>query len=859
MQTGRESCFARRFVGKDKETKEEKKDMAGRLADMINHDEIKLDQFFVMHPFSASFKRIYEDALSEIDYFDTLYIRTNKTYERLATVCNTINNIGKSIVVVTGYRGCGKTNFLQLIKHVANKKVKLGKLKDAKQVELHYAGEDKELRGKIEEEYRKAREEIRNIFFEQMYGMDDEMMDDEFIKYIEKYLAGKYQYINFDEGGMERDRPFSQKLFYMMRGKIKKYKKSEKLSQIVTIIHDFVTRNQCVIEENFEELDFKRLKEFWHKTKNIFDRLKDDDSYDEFLEEMKKLFLEQILFVYTIWEYAEMIASNCVKENRKLIYMLDNIDIIADGTTDIFKNTMMGIWKYMWDMRNVFLKIKENHLKEDEDFIELYNKTNFIISMRETTAMHISDHLRDRLSEMIVHFDMSLDNNEIAIMQRKIDLALSMIREGEIRSKGFTEAIYCLDELNGDRIFMQNLFQLFNNDYRTAVRCVIALCVKHMDTMKKAIGVIKVNKFGGRGMIYRLLIDEFFDWNYFDGLGIPSLKTKGYTLTLSSNHGYSCARVLLTILCNKQAKEPKHFFVNPEESVKLVDLYHMINRLMNLDEFVAIIDGMYSLRDKQFWNHLITFDNILFYSADAIKRHIQLNESNELSDSNEFQEKRYDIYLRATSAGHLFADIISIHFEYFSSRFAAASKDRPLFLLDNLEDKGQILAMKKIVKDVFAAVNRCVNSLEDYNGKVMEIRNADHYESIVTSPYYYEKQFHEERIIHNHITYLDEYRNFLIHIHPDAEQLREINDFLVEMIEKYLNLLKYDLNTGYRGYRRLFFSDNSARLYNELMVCIEKIRDSSDIRNEILISRDYYKKYYDGEECTFMKTHKGIL
>ena len=61
MQTGRESCFAWRFFDKNKETKEEEK---------------KDIQFFVMHLFSVSFKQIYEDALSGIDYFDTLYIRT---------------------------------------------------------------------------------------------------------------------------------------------------------------------------------------------------------------------------------------------------------------------------------------------------------------------------------------------------------------------------------------------------------------------------------------------------------------------------------------------------------------------------------------------------------------------------------------------------------------------------------------------------------------------------------------------------------------------------------------------------------------------------------------------------------------
>ena len=70
--------------------------------------------------------------------------------------------------------------------------------------------------------------------------------------------------------------------------------------------------------------------------------------------------------------------------------MLDNIDIISDGTTDIFQNTMMGIWKFMWDTRNVFAKIRENQREDDKYFVEVAGK-EYQILYASVTYFHLRD------------------------------------------------------------------------------------------------------------------------------------------------------------------------------------------------------------------------------------------------------------------------------------------------------------------------------------------------------------------------------------------------------------------------------------------------------------------------------------
>ena len=160
--------------------------------------------------------------------------------------------------------------------------------------------------------------------------------------------------------------------------------------------------------------------------------------------------------------------------------------------------------------------------------------------------------------------------------------------------------------------------------------------------------------------------------------------------------------------------------------------------------------------------------------------------------------------------------------------------------------------MKKIVSDVYEAVEKCTKTLEVYNRNVMKKKDVEHYEDVLDSPYYYEQQFHEERIIHSHISYLEAYRSWIFQLNISETRLSEANKFLLSMIQKYLELLKYDRNNGYKKYRGLFFTANSKSLYNELSVCIEEIKQAAFIRNNIAVTRGYYRAHFKGKKCAFM-------
>ena len=248
-----------------------------KLGYMINHNEIELNQFFTMHPFSTSKRKVYNSALNGIDFLKELYIKNNKTYERLATVCNVINNTERNLVVITGYRGCGKTNFLKLIQYISDGAKDLETLKKLKEDDLKYAMDIEDIKKLILKEYEDSINKIRNIFFGHMYGLDNDIIGESLIRYISTQLSGKCKYINFDESGMGREKPFSTKLLYTVRASISKHEKEGRLLEILKLVDGFSKRNRWIIEENFEEIEFRTLKIFWKNAREKLIGLTGDD------------------------------------------------------------------------------------------------------------------------------------------------------------------------------------------------------------------------------------------------------------------------------------------------------------------------------------------------------------------------------------------------------------------------------------------------------------------------------------------------------------------------------------------------------------------------------------------------------
>ena len=261
------------------------------------------------------------------------------------------------------------------------------------------------------------------------------------------------------------------------------------------------------------------------------------------------------------------------------------------------------------------------------------------------------------------------------------------------------------------------------------------------------------------------------------------------------------------------------FFVNREQSVSIKQLYENVEMFCDKNMFLKCVETMFSSRTWSYWNHLVTFDNILEYSEEELLKAI-----NDTSGNN-------NVYIRCTTGGERYLNTLCVHYEFFSCRFATESIS--LFSKESYQSEDGVYRFQVQIPQVLRHVKKCCKELKMVNSKLLEYFDFEDYSEIINDNLYVkDKKFHEERIIHNHISYLDAFRLYLIN-DPLKTKVAEVNKILLGYINEYLELLKYEEN--------IFYSKNSELLYSELKACIKAILDSCYEDTQTIISRDYYR------------------
>lgn len=716
----------------------------GRINAMINNGELTFENFLKMHPFSASSKNVYRSALEGIDFFSELYIKSIDMFLRLTEISNVVSRGEKNLVIITGYRGCGKTNFLRYIKWIASGGTIDKTLKQVKDFEVSYEKDEDSIAA-----INKRFNDTKKAIFNTLNGAVNDVEGEELNRYIEKAIRSNPTYINFDIGGYQKNKPLSTKLFRHVEPKIVEAIEKGMIGKIIDVIDSFAERNRGGIIDNFEEPESLDLDEFWKTVKILLTACqKDKSKTKQLLKVMKDMPLEHLLFGFFMWEFAWIIVTG--KENDKQLYLLDNIDMISDKDGKVFRSTIYGIFKYVYDSHNLFADISnESNDEDDLRICRIYEKINIIIAVRETSTMRVTDHNRKIVRQNMCNFDISEDTNKTLIIKMRIELAKKLIAAGKITNSYFIRKVQNLDYVLQDQILMHRLFMLNNEDVRTSDQLLSKLCEKELIfTDRRVYGTdISGHTFGMRGIVYKDIFRIFDGNNYFRDLKIANYTDVKATRTFP----YSYVRVILVLLYKQREKQPDRILFNDAEYVELKTLYDEIKGIIPQDDFIEILDRMYSFRDEEYWNHLVTFDNVASYSKEYIFAYLQKKTHKD--------EKK--IYLCITSAGKVFLDQVCVHFEYFSQRFCD-KQYKALFEYDSFKNPTDAKIVKQIIPTVFSAVRECTTALEMYNKAVLDKLGVKVYSDIISSQYYYESQFHEERIILNHIQYLNAYRSYLL-------------------------------------------------------------------------------------------------
>lgn len=735
-------------------------------------------------------------------FFEIFMVISNKIYERMARIANVSLDSAMNTVFITGYRGCGKTTFSKILQAIIDNRVQLPSFELSQQEEISLNSYDEKYIKEIPDLYLESMEKIHAFISDKMKEEDLEFPE-KYVEFIHDTLKGISRYINFEVGINQVEKPVEEKLNRELKYFIsdllitKNIECFEKLYKIYKLLPKSFEIFKRPGKRNWE--NFFKLVEIEIRQGAEYDDI--ENEIDDILSDFNS---NQLLCVFTL---LNLIYADSLNEHVFLI--LDNIDVVFDIST-------------LEDFTREFALFEENFSEIFPDICEtdiltnskgFYEDITYIFVMRETSATQVSDHFTDRLYDISDHFDISKDIKKRNIIEKKYQY----IEKNKNLNKRLYDDIKNIRLLCKDTYVNGTIFSLFNNDYKRAVSCLTKTYKYNSKAIHEEIKIMNYghsfDKHGARGIVYRLIFNHFKGKRYFHNLG---LNRKDYWV-----NDFTPFRVILTYLNNIQPEHIDQFLTDDSDLVSLHQIYedfiNILSPTWNQSQHLLAdaLWSMYELRKSETWNHLITFDSVA-----TVKKDILFSEFKQFYEEKKI---RSDIQIRITCAGRTYVNFVCTHFEFFACRFSDI--DKPLFSDKNLSlDSKGIYQFEKIISQVYNAVTKCCKKLNDFTKDIFINKLKYTKESLLKEKYVHHKEdraplFHEERIIHQHIGYIEAYRKYLIvSKHMDCIQ---INKRIVPLIENYLSLLKDNSLYGL----------SSKELYTDLMYCVKYIRDTCKFNN----------------------------
>jgi hypothetical protein len=278
--------------------------------------------------------------------------------------------------------------------------------------------------------------------------------------------------------------------------------------------------------------------------------------------------------------------------------------------------------------------------------------------------------------------------------------------------------------------------------------------------------------------------------------------------------------------------------VNDKGKISLSTLFYDLKTIPPNTEAITIqelfekaLQGMYELRVKEDWGHLISFDTLKSTSFNDVLCQIRQNMTS--------SEKDKSVNIWITSAGRTYVRFMASHFEFYACRFCPNSD--PLFCYENgnFNDKKNKYTFENVLEKVCdVMVNFCKN-MNLYVKKYKEtVQYVDDDGILKSNAFAYKNTdknyslFHEERYIHQHISYIDSYRMYLINKTHGRykDKVADINERILKILKQYIDLLgKYE-----------YFSPISQNLQKEFNACCKYIETKKYDCNDVEISKPSY-------------------
>jgi energy-coupling factor transporter ATP-binding protein EcfA2 len=621
----------------------------------------------------------------------------------------------------------------------------------------------------------------------------------------------------------------NKSLFVSFREQIIKY--LEEHERALYCFLDFYNRNSRILTGQFANsiqifhLQKKIKDEYTDTRKNI------SDPEDKIF--FKEHILDKLKFRELFYFCCFLFMSNNYNANssrKPIVIVIDNLDYFDDfDDLNIFMKAVNDFTLDMnRDMRNLYLYRNAN------DRFRYVDKFKLFITMRETTKANIqNEHWAEHFRAIHDYYDVSEWHNKDEVIKHRLDFL------------GGDDVVELKYKIKFMRLILQDIglqetnerdaiFPLFNNDYRIAVDTLSRIIVQHEKSLTEYEEIMNLPyrslRYGARGMLVRWICDEFIleagtKENYLKKIGAIDFQNR-------KNDAVSISRLILAYLSNRTETKCD----DSTNCIPFADIIQTFQDIFQEEEIKRSINEMYDLRHARSWSHLISFS--------------QLEKKDKNKPLGKMENIDYDkTTLHYSCAGKIYLEFISSHFEFFAVRTFTDEdmKYDALFCKSNRVKEHGKYKFIHIIEKVFEEAEKCTKSLTDFNKKVCELKNigdpyvSDEARQKYLSSHYVankkkregrptQKYFHGERFLNTHIGYIDRFRYYLLMHCEDipAKEKSEVNKTIVELIEKYVNLLSTIVLTDANGYIRKELLD----YYNTQIQKI-KMKDYKDFSIEI--------------------------
>ena len=508
-------------------------------------------------------------------------------------------------------------------------------------------------------------------------------------------------------------------------------------------------------------------------------------------DQLAELSSEQIIYIDCILRLAKYIICNEEPETQIICY--DNLDAIENNAE-------------LCDFDNILLTIRENidfYLSKSSVNYNRRKKPHFIFiaTFRKITAAKVglfdgSERFADnrRQMENVCFIDGShlFNYKEMVVNRYKYLRRYSKDNCIESEVKRILKQMREITQLFNTNFVNSRFAGLWNNNYRICSDIMESIMEKYENEAILCIKLTRqksdsyddsINVASGASAIFLSIICKVQrDCDYWGKLhlsvnelnsSIPTVEEIEQSKELVVNLT-TLSRLILTYVSN--AKIIEHRYVSTGE------LYSVFFDVYSVDDIAKTLANMLTHDNQGIWRRPIVYTKNVIYDGknvfEELKSQGQLYSLIRNPEAIQFTE------ITTCECGESFISRVSCDFEYYSVRLGHT---KSLYQIKRLSE------IEAVLKDVYNAVCNCCQKMilfRKYYCKKKDMKGKYLNQLFHPRTYNRKSQLHTERVIFNHIEYLDNYRFYVEHCTESdiSSQKQEIREAILAKIDEYLKL-----------------------------------------------------------------------